>query len=222
MTRPKAVVSWSSGKDSAWTLHRLRQQAEVDVVALVTTVTDAFDRVSMHGVRRELLSAQAESVGLPLWEIAIPSPCSNLDYEERMAAVVARAASEGIGHMAFGDLFLEDIRRYREAKLAGSGVTPLFPLWGIPTQSLAHEMLRGGIEAYVTCVDPRQLPAALAGRRWDEALLAELPPAADPCGENGEFHTFVAGGPMFARRIATQLGEIVVRDGFVFADVLSA
>ncbi len=222
MARPKTLVSWSSGKDSAWTLHLLRTQAEVDVVGLVTTVTEAYDRVAMHGVRRELLRAQAASAGLPLWEIVIPSPCSNEVYEAKMRAVVERAVAEGIEHMAFGDLFLQDIRAYREKNLNGSGLTPLFPLWEIPTPELARDMLRGGIEAYVTCVDPRQVPPGLAGRRWNEALLGELPPSADPCGENGEFHTFVAAGPMFERPIAVTSGEVVEREGFVFADVLPA
>ena len=219
MPRPKAVLSWSSGKDSAWSLHVLRQRAEFEVVALVTTVTEAFDRVSMHAVRRELLRAQAERAGLPLWEVSIPSPCSNAEYEARMRALVQRTAQSGVSHMAFGDLFLEDIRRYREKNLSGTGIEPLFPLWGIPTRELASEMLGGGLEAYVTCIDPRQAPAALAGRRWDAALIEELPPAADPCGENGEFHTCVVAGPMFDRPIATRTGEVVERDGFVFADL---
>jgi uncharacterized protein (TIGR00290 family) len=222
MPRPKAVLSWSSGKDSAWSLHVLRQRAEVDVVALVTTVTEAFDRVSMHAVRRELLRAQAERAGLPLWEVSIPSPCSNTEYEQRMSALVQRAVQSGVSRMAFGDLFLEDIRRYREKNLSGTGIEPLFPLWGIPTRELATDMLHGGLEAYVTCVDPRQAPAALAGRRWDAALIEELPEAADPCGENGEFHTCVVAGPMFDQRIATRGGEVVERDGFVFADLALA
>jgi uncharacterized protein (TIGR00290 family) len=217
--RPKAVLSWSSGKDSAWTLHVLRQQAEFEIVALVTTVTEAFDRVAMHAVRRELLRAQADRAGLPLWEVSIPSPCSNEAYEERMRALVQRAAAEGVSHMAFGDLFLEDIRRYREKNLAGTGIDPIFPLWRIPTRDLARDMLGGGLEAYVTCVDPRQAPASLAGRRWDAALIDELPSGADPCGENGEFHTCVVAGPMFSGRIPVQTGEVVERDGFVFADL---
>ncbi len=222
MGRPKAIVSWSSGKDSAWTLHQLRLQGEVDIVGLVTTVTEVYDRVAMHAVRRELLRAQAASAELPLWEIVIPSPCNNDVYEAKMRALVERAVAEGVTHMAFGDLFLEDIRAYREKNLSGTGITPLFPLWQIPTPELARDMLRGGIEAYVTCVDPRQAPRELAGRRWNEALIAELPPGADPCGENGEFHTFVAAGPMFTRSIAVKSGEVVEREGFVFADVLPA
>jgi uncharacterized protein (TIGR00290 family) len=222
MSRPKAVLSWSSGKDSAWSLHVLRQRAEVDVVALVTTVTEAFDRVAMHAVRRELLRAQAEQAGLPLWEVTIPSPCSNEDYEARMRTLVERAVAGGIQHMAFGDLFLEDIRRYRERNLAGTGLEPLFPLWKIPTRELAADMLRGGLEAYITCVDPRQAPAALAGQRWNADLLEALPAGVDPCGENGEFHTCVVAGPMFAGRIATEPGPVLERDGFVFADLALA
>jgi uncharacterized protein (TIGR00290 family) len=219
-TRPKVVLSWSSGKDSAWALHVLRQRAEVDVVALATTVTEAFDRVSMHAVRRELLRAQAERARLPLWEVAIPSPCSNAEYEERMRGLVRRAVDAGAEHMAFGDLFLEDIRRYREKNLEQTGLTPLFPLWNVPTSTLAHEMIAGGLEAYVTCVDPRQVPAALAGRRFDARFLEALPTAADPCGENGEFHTCVVAGPMFEGRISVSPGDVVERDGFVFADLV--
>jgi uncharacterized protein (TIGR00290 family) len=213
------VLSWSSGKDSAWTLHVLQQRAEVEVIALVTTVTELFDRVSMHAVRRDLLRAQARLAGLPLWEVPIPSPCSNLDYEGRMRAVVHRAVESGARHMAFGDLFLEDVRSYRERNLAGTGLEPLVPLWGMPTRELARQMLRGGLEAFVTCVDPRQAPRSLAGRPWDEVLIAELPGGADPCGENGEFHTCVVAGPMFDGRIAAEPGEVVERDGFVFADL---
>ena len=217
--KPKALLSWSSGKDSAWTLHVLRQRAELEVVALATTVTEAYDRVAMHAVRRELLREQARRAGLPLWEVPIPSPCSNADYETRMRALVQRAAGSGITHMAFGDLFLEDIRRYREQNLSGTGLTPIFPLWGIPTRELARTMLAGGLEAFVTCIDPRRAPKSLAGRRWNEAWLAELPADADPCGENGEFHTCVVAGPMFEGRIAASPGEVVERDGFVFADL---
>jgi uncharacterized protein (TIGR00290 family) len=218
--RPRTLLSWSSGKDSAWALYVLRQRGEAELVGLVTTVTEPFDRVSMHAVRRELLYAQAERAGLPLWEVAIPAPCPNAEYEARMRALVERAVAAGVEQMAFGDLFLEDVRAYREAVLAATGLAPVFPLWGLPTAELAREMLRQGLEAYITCVDPRQAPPHLAGRRWDEAALAELPPGADPCGENGEIHTFVAAGPMLAGRIAVEVGEIVERDGFVFADLV--
>ncbi len=187
MTRPKALLSWSSGKDSAWTLKVLRERSEVELVGLVTTINEAFDRVAMHAVRTELLRAQADAAGLPLWEVPLPHPSSNEDYQARMRGLVERAVAAGVEVMAFGDLFLEDIRRYREENLAGTGLTPLFPLWQIPTSELAQEMLRGGVEAFITCVDPRQAPAELAGRRWDEHALALLPPAADPCGETASF-----------------------------------
>jgi uncharacterized protein (TIGR00290 family) len=219
-SRPRALVSWSSGKDSAWTLHVLREQGEVEIVGLLCTLNEAHDRVAMHAVRRQLLEAQARAAGLPLWTVPLPSPCSNAEYEAAMGAAMARARSEGIDAIAFGDLFLADIRRYREERLARTGVRPLFPLWERPTAALAREMLAAGVAATVTCVDPRQVPGALAGRTWDEAFLAELPAAADPCGENGEFHTFVSSGPMFAEPIAVRAGEVVERDGFVFADLL--
>jgi uncharacterized protein (TIGR00290 family) len=219
MSRPKALLSWSSGKDSAWTLKVLREQTEVELVGLVTTINEAFDRVAMHAVRTELLRAQADAVGLPLWEVPLPHPSSNEDYEARMRELVERAVAAGIEVMAFGDLFLEDIRRYREEHLAGTGLTPLFPLWQLPTAELARDMLRGGVEAFITCVDPRKAPPALAGKRWDEAALAALAPGADPCGENGEFHTFVTAGPMFSRALPVVPGEVLERDGFVFADL---
>jgi uncharacterized protein (TIGR00290 family) len=220
--RPKCLLSWSSGKDSAWALHVLRSEGQVDVVGLLTAVTAPFERVSMHGVRRELLAAQARAAGLPLALIELPSPCPNAEYERLMGAAVARARSEGIERIAFGDLFLEDVRRYREERLAGSGVAPIFPLWGRPTPALAREMLAAGVRAWLTSVDPKQVPADLAGRSWDEALLAELPPAADPCGENGEFHTFVCAGPMLAAPIPVAPGPVVERDGFCFADLTLA
>ena len=193
----RTLLSWSTGKDSAWSLHVLRRRPDVTVVGLVTTVNAAFDRVAMHGVRRALLEAQAEAAGLPLHVLPIPHPCPNADYERIMGAFVAEQAAAGVEAMAFGDLFLEDIRRYREAKLAGTGISPLFPLWGIDTGRLAREMIAGGLEAYVTCVDPRKLPASFAGRRFDLDLLADLPDGVDPCAENGEFHTFACAGPMF-------------------------
>jgi len=218
----RTLLSWSSGKDSAWSLHVLRQRPDVSVVGLVTTVNAAFDRVAMHGVRRALLDAQAEAAGLPLHVLPIPHPCPNTDYERIMGAFVAQQAAAGVEAMAFGDLFLEDIRRYREGKLAGSGIVPLFPLWGLDTGRLAREMIGGGLEAYVTCVDPKKLPRTFAGRRFDLGLLADLPADVDPCAENGEFHTFACAGPMFTRPIAVKTGEIVTRDGFVFCDVMPA
>ena len=222
----RTLLAWSSGKDSAWTLHVMREAARRDpsapeVVGLLTTVNATHERVAMHAVRRTLLAAQAAAAGLPLLEVNIPWPCSNAEYERAMGAAMERARAEGIAHVAFGDLFLADIRRYREEKLAGTGLSPLFPLWGRPTAALAQEMLAGGLVAHLTAVDPRQVPGTLAGRRWDAALIADLPPSADPCGENGEFHTFVSAGPMFSAPIGVRVGEVVERDGFVFADVLA-
>jgi uncharacterized protein (TIGR00290 family) len=222
VSRPRVLLSWSSGKDSAWALHELRRAGDVEVVGLLTTLSEPHDRVAMHAVRRPLLEAQAAAAGLPLWPVPIPSPCSNAEYEAAMEAALARARAEGVEAVAFGDLFLEDVRRYREEKLAPTGVRPLFPLWGRPTTALAREMLAAGTVAHLTCVDPRQVPAGLAGRRWDATLLAELPPAADSCGERGEFHTFVSAGPMFTAPLAVRVGDVVERDGFVFADLLPA
>jgi uncharacterized protein (TIGR00290 family) len=218
--RPKALLAWSSGKDSAWSLQVLRAQAEVEVVGLLTTINEAFDRVAMHAVRTELLRAQAEAVDLPLWPVAIPWPCSNAQYEAAMAAALARAVAEGVSVVAFGDLFLEDIRRYREERMKETGVRPLFPIWRTPTGALAKQMVESGLRARLTCVDPRQLDASFAGRDFDADLLAALPRAVDPCGENGEFHTFAYDGPMFRRPVAIRGGEVVTRDGFVFADLL--
>ncbi|HEX4074831.1 MAG TPA: hypothetical protein VHX49_05495 [Candidatus Acidoferrales bacterium] len=218
--RPKAWLAWSSGKDSAWTLHVVRKRGEFDVVALLTTVNRTHQRVAMHAVRESLLEAQAKATGLPLVVVPIPSPCPNEEYERAMAAAMNRARAEGVTHMIFGDLFLEDVRRYREDNLAKCGITPAFPLWGIPTRQLADEMMAGGLRSYLTCIDPRKLDKSFAGREWNAALLAELPPATDPCGENGEFHTFACAGPMFRAPIAVRPGEIVERDGFVFADLL--
>ena len=215
----RVALSWSSGKDSAWTLHLLRRDPAVEVVALVTTLNEAFDRVAMHAVRRELLEAQAESAGLPLWTVPLPRPCSNEQYEARMRGLCARAVGEGVEAMAFGDLFLADIRAYREKQLAGTGLEPLFPLWQIPTAQLARDMIAAGLRAKITCVDPKVLSREFAGRDFDAAFLADLPPAVDPCGENGEFHSFVYEGPMFSKPIQLLTGEIVERDGFVFADL---
>lgn len=222
MTVPKALLSWSSGKDAAYALHRLRQQGQVDVVGLLTTLNGAFDRVAMHGVRERLLDAQAEAVGLPLWKVPLPWPCSDEAYGAAMSGACARAAAEGISVMAFGDLFLEDVRAYREARLAGTGLEPRFPLWGADTAELAREMVASGLKASLVCVDPAALDARFAGRAFDPALLADLPPAVDPCGERGEFHTFVWDGPMLACPVPVVAGEVVARNGFVFADLVPA
>lgn len=213
-------LCWSSGKDSAWALHVLRQNPSLRVTALVTTVNATFDRVAMHAVRSELLRQQAGAVGLPLKTILIPWPCSNADYEAAVRPVVDEAVQSDVAAMAFGDLFLEDVRAYRERMLDGTGLTPLFPLWGRPTAELAKEMLAEGLKARLTCVDPKVLPRHFVGRDFDADLLADLPAGVDPCGERGEFHSFVTDGPMFHRPIACQSGEIVERDGFVFADLL--
>ena len=220
--KPQALLCWSSGKDSAWTLHVLRQRREVDVVGLLTTINDAHARVAMHAVRLALLEAQAEAVGLPLWKVPIPNHCSNQEYEAAMSEAMKRALAAGVTMMAFGDLFLEDIRRYREQQLAGTGLTPIFPIWGLPTAALARDMVAAGLQARLTCVDPKQLPAPFAGREFDAALLRDLPACVDPCGERGEFHTFAYAGPMFQRSLPIRSGEIVERDGFVFADLLMA
>lgn len=220
MSRPKAWISWSSGKDSAWALHATRLRGDVEIVALLTTVNSTHARVAMHAVREILLEAQAQEVGLPLVKVSIPSPCPNEEYERAMAGAMVRARAEGVTHMVFGDLFLEDIRRYREEKLAACGMTPLFPIWGIDTVRLAREMVEAGLRAYLTCVDPKQLDPRFAGRVFDARLTGELPAGVDPCGEKGEFHTFAFQGPMFRAPIAATVGRVVERDGFCFADVL--
>jgi uncharacterized protein (TIGR00290 family) len=221
-SRPRALLAWSSGKDSAWSLQVLREQDEVEVVGLLTTINEAFDRVAMHAVRKELLQAQAEAVGLPVWPVPIPWPCSDGQYDAAMTSVLARARQEGVEKVAFGDLFLEDVRRYREERLQGTGVEPLFPIWGVPTRTLAERMIGAGLRARLTCVDPKQLDPAFAGREFDAALLGELPAAVDPCGERGEFHTLAYDGPMFRRPVSLRAGEVVARDGFVFADFAAA
>jgi uncharacterized protein (TIGR00290 family) len=220
MSRPKALIAWSSGKDSAWALHEVRRAGDCDVVGALTTVTDTFRRVSMHGVREELLAAQLAAAGVPPTIVRIPYPCPNEIYEQRMAAALAEAKSAGVTQVIFGDLFLEDVRAYREQKLAGTGITPLFPLWGRPTAALAREMIDAGVETYLVTVDLKQLPKSFAGRRFDHALLAALPTEADPCGEKGEFHSFVAGGPMLSRKIPVKAGDVLEREGFAFADLL--
>ncbi len=216
---PKCLISWSSGKDSAWLVHVLRAKGDVEIGALLTTVNDTAQRVAMHAVRVSLLEAQAAALELPLWQIPIPSPCPNEVYERAMEAAVHRAVAEGFTHIAFGDLFLEDVRRYREERLAGTGLTPLFPLFGSDTTKLAREMVGSGLRARLTCVDPRTLDARFAGREFDATLLDELPPAVDHCGERGEFHTFAYAGPMFASPVPIESGIVVERDGFVFADL---
>jgi uncharacterized protein (TIGR00290 family) len=214
-------VSWSSGKDSTLALAVAREDPALEVVGLLTTLNSAADRVAMHAVRRELLLAQAAAVGLPVHQVELPWPCSNEEYRQLMTDAVASATADGVTRMVFGDLFLTDVRAYREEALQGTGVQPVFPLWGRPTAELAREMVDRGIRATLTCVDPRQLDAGFAGRAFDHGLLAELPEAVDPCGENGEFHTFVHDGPGFAHPLAVRVGEVVQRDGFVFADVLA-
>jgi uncharacterized protein (TIGR00290 family) len=216
----KVLLSWSSGKDSAWTLHLLRQWPDIQVTALVTTFNSAANRVAMHAVRRALVEAQAECTGIPLWAVDLPWPCSNADYEERMRAVCQRATTEGIAAVAFGDLFLQDIRDYRIRQLQDTGLEPLFPVWQIPTDQLGRDMIAAGLKAKITCVDPSKLEKSFAGRDYDQRLLEALPPGIDPCGENGEFHTFVYDAPVFSDPISVQAGEVVERDGFVFADVL--
>ena len=218
--KPRALLSWSSGKDAAWALHVLRQQGDVEVVGLLTTINRTFERVAMHAVREQLLETQAQAAGLPLWKVDIPFPCPNEAYEQAMGAACAKAAAEGIEVIAFGDLFLEDIRAYRVEKLSGTGLRPLFPLWGRDTVALAREMIAGGLKASLTCVDPKHLAASFAGRAFDAALLADLPSSVDPCGERGEFHSFAWDGPMFSHPVPIRRGEVVERDGFVFADLL--
>jgi uncharacterized protein (TIGR00290 family) len=212
-------LSWSSGKDSAWSLHVLRQGGQTEVTGLFTTVNAAFQCVAMHAVRRELLEAQARAAGLDLAVIEIPNPCPNTEYERLMGAFVDRSRTEGVEAMAFGDLFLADIRAYRERLLAGTGLAPLFPLWGRDTHALAREMIDGGLVARVTCVNASRIDRSLAGRMFDRAFLADLPAGADPCGENGEFHTFVSAGPMLRAPVAVRAGSVTERDGFVFADL---
>ena len=218
----KTLLSWSSGKDSAWALHVLRRSPDLEVAGLVTVINVEFDRVAMHAVRRELVEAQARAVGIELWIVEIPNPCSDAQYGAAMTTLVNRARHAGISAMGFGDLFLEDVRAYRERMLAGSGLEPLFPLWDLDTRKLAHDMLAAGLKARVTCIDPKSVDPSLAGREWDLAFLEQLSQGADPCGENGEFHTFAYDGPMFSRPIAIRSGEVLEREGFVFADLVAA
>jgi uncharacterized protein (TIGR00290 family) len=222
MSRPKALISWSSGKDSAFALHEVLRGGEFEVVGALTTVTETFGRVSIHGVREEILRAQCEAAGLPQRIVPIPYPCPNEIYEARIGETVATAVADGITHMIFGDLFLEDIRAYREQKLAGTGITPVFPLWQRPTLPLAQAMIASGLEAYLATVDLKKLPAEFAGRKFDSQLLADLPEGIDRCGENGEFHTCVVAGPMLKRRLAVTTGERVERDGYGYCDLVMA
>jgi uncharacterized protein (TIGR00290 family) len=215
----RALVSWSSGKDSAWVLHTMRLAAEYEIAGLLTTMNARFDRVAMHGTRRELLEAQAEAAGLPLHAVPLPWPCSNEQYEAAMREACAKAVVDGVEVIAFGDLFLEDVRRYREERLAGTGLTPAFPLWGLPTDVLVREMIASGLRARIVCLDPTKLPREFAGRDLDERVLEAMPAGVDPCAERGEFHTAAYAGPMFRHPIPVESGEIVEREGFVFADV---
>jgi uncharacterized protein (TIGR00290 family) len=221
-SRPQALISWSSGKDSAFALHEVRRAGQYDVVGALTTVTETFGRVSIHGVRQEILLAQCEAAGLPPRIVPIPYPCPNQIYEARMGEAVASAVQQGITHIIFGDLYLADIRAYREAKLAGTGMTPVFPLWERPTLPLAQAMIASGMEAWLATVDLKKLPASFAGRKFDRQLLADLPGGVDPCGENGEFHTCVVAGPMFAGPLPVTTGERVERDGYAYCDLVMA
>jgi uncharacterized protein (TIGR00290 family) len=216
----KILLSWSSGKDSAWTLHVLLQRGEVEVVGLLTTINTHFQRVAMHGTRKSLLEAQAKAVRLPLWEVPLPWPCSNEVYEQAMATTCASAISQGITGIAFGDLFLEDVRRYREDRLRGTGLDPMFPIWGRDTRELISEMIDAGLRARIVCLDPAKMGKDFAGRDLDHDVVRRFPEIVDPCGENGEFHTFAYAGPMYQHSIPIESGERIERDGFVYADVL--
>lgn len=218
----RILLSWSSGKDSAWSLHLLRREAKYEIAGLLTTFNEAFDRVAMHGVRRQLVEQQAAAAGLPLWAIPLPWPCSNEQYERIMAQACAKAVAGGIEAVAFGDLFLEDVRAYREKQMKGTGLEPLFPLWRMPTRELAREMIAAGVKAKLTCVDTEKLDSSFAGLGYDEAFLSALPADVDPCGERGEFHSFVYAGPMLSTPIPLALGETVIRDRFAFADLTPA
>jgi uncharacterized protein (TIGR00290 family) len=218
----RILLSWSSGKDSAWSLHALRQRGEYEVVGLLTTFNEAAGRVAMHGVRRELVEQQAAAAGLPLWAVPLPWPCSNEQYESLMTQTCAKAVSEGIEGVAFGDLFLEDVRAYREKQMAGTGLEPIFPVWGMPTRALAEEMIAAGVRGKLTCVDTTKLDQSFVGREFNQALLSALPDGVDPCGERGEFHTFVYAGPMLNVALPISVGVTVVRDQFVFADLVIA
>ncbi|MHC4660611.1 MAG: Dph6-related ATP pyrophosphatase [Planctomycetota bacterium] len=216
----KAIIAWSSGKDAAWALYVARQSGDFEITGILTTVTEDYGRVSMHGVREALLNAQAKSLSLPVYRVGILAECSNEDYENAMGNVMETVKADGVTHVIFGDLFLEGIREYREKKLAQVDMKAVFPLWERDTKELAREMIEEGLRAVITCLDPSQMPRELAGHEYNVELLERLPPEVDPCGENGEFHTFVFDGPMFEFPIGIQTGETVERDGFVFTDVL--
>lgn len=218
--KKRTLLSWSSGKDSAWALHVLRRQSDMDVVGLFSTVNQEFERVAMHAVRNELLQQQAESVGLPIQVIPIPNPCSHAEYENIMGEFIAQVKEQRMDCIAFGDLYLEDIRKYREEKLDGTGITPTFPLWGKDTEALSKEMVEGGLRAIITCIDPRTMPSAFAGKEYNASFLEQIPAGVDPCGENGEFHSFAFDGPMFKSAVNIRVGETVSRDGFIFTDLL--
>ena len=218
--KKRTLLSWSSGKDIAWSLYVLRQQPDIDVVGLFTTVNQEAERVAMHAVRSELVQQQAESVGLPIQFIPIPYPCSNTEYENIMAVFITQIKEQEIDCIAFGDLYLEDIRKYREKNLEGTGITPIFPLWGKNTKMLSKEMLKCGLRAIVTCVDPQKMPSALAGKEYNASFLELVPASVDPCGENGEFHSFAFDGPMFKSAVNIVVGETVSRDGLLFTDLL--
>src|SRR5262245_1784114 len=221
-TALKALIAWSSGKDSAWALHETRVAGSFEIVGALTTVTDAFHRVSMHGVREELLRAQLDAAGLRAVIVRIPYPCPNEVYERKMAEAMASAQSSGVTHIIFGDLFLKDVRAYRERQLSGTGIAPVFPLWGRPTRALACEMIAAGTEAHVCVIDLKKLPGSFAGHRFDRVLLEALPASIDSCGENGEFHSFVSAGPILSRKLAVRIGATVERDGFAYTDLLPA
>jgi len=218
--KKRTLLSWSSGKDSAWALHLLRQDPGIELLGLFTVMNGQFNRVSMHSTRRELLQRQADAVGLPLQTINLPYPCTNERYDTIMRQFVMESAADEVTYMAFGDLALEDIRTYREDRLTGTGIEAIFPLWGIPTKELAEHMLSAGLDAYVSSVDLKKLPLCFAGRKWSRELIAELPKDCDPCGENGEIHTIVVGGPMFREPISISVGQVVERDGFAYADII--
>jgi uncharacterized protein (TIGR00290 family) len=218
----RILLSWSSGKDSAWSLHVLRHRAEYEVVGLLTTFNEVADRVAMHAVRPDLVERQAEAAGLPLWAVPLPWPCTNETYESLMAQTCAQAVAEGVEGVAFGDLFLEDVRAHREKQLKDTGLQPIFPLWGLPTRALAQEMIASGTRAKLTCIDTAKLDRSFVGREFNEALLSTLPEEVDPCGERGEFHSFVYAGPMLNAVLPISVGDTVVRDQFVFADLLSS
>jgi uncharacterized protein (TIGR00290 family) len=217
-SKKRALMSWSSGKDSAWALNQVLEEKEYEVVGLLTTLNQTHDRVAMHAVRSELLRAQSQALQLDLWEVQLPWPCSNEEYEEIMAAQMSRAVREEITHIIFGDLFLEDIRKYREARLVGTGITAVFPLWGRSTRELAHEMIDGGLVAHLTTVDPKQLDGGFVGRQFDKDFINELPEGVDACGENGEFHSFVSALPAFDAPLPIRRGESLERDGYWFCD----